>query len=130
MSVSFGVPRVGCKHNDFLESQSGLGLQLHSAYQEILLGSHEEDEAGACLILPQHVLQPLPGVHRGETRDLHVARRNRDGTLTYTDLAGTDAGAGVRGPPWDQKELELQRHWFGRGEDSYCETWGTPVVIC
>lgn len=66
----------------------------------------------------------------GETRDLHVARRNRDGTLTYTDLAGTDAGAGVRGPPWDQKELELQRHWFGRGEDSYCETWGTPVVIC
>ena len=88
MSVSFGVPRVGCKHNDFLESQSGLGLQLHSAYQEILLGSHEEDEAGACLILPQHVLQPLPGMHRGETRDLHVARRNRDGTLTYTDLAG------------------------------------------
>lgn len=88
MSVSFSVPRAGCKHKNFLESQSGLGLQLHSAYQEILLGSHEEDEARACLILPQHILQPLPGMHRGQTSDLHLARRNRDGTLTYTDLVG------------------------------------------
>lgn len=65
-----------------------MGLQLHSTYQEILLGSHEEDEARARLVLPQHVLQPLPGMHRVETRDLCLARRDRDGTLTYTDLVG------------------------------------------
>lgn len=35
------------------------------AHQKVLLGSHEEYEAGAWLILSQRILQPLPGRHRG-----------------------------------------------------------------
>lgn len=38
-------------------------LQSRSAYQKVLLCPHEEHEAGAWLVLPQRLLQPLPGMH-------------------------------------------------------------------
>lgn len=104
----------------FLESQLGLGLQLYPVYQEILLGSHEEDKARASLVLPQCILQPLPGMNRVGTRGLDLARRYREGTLTYPDHVEAGAGPGTAsaGP----KGAGKYWHWFGRGEDSYCRS--------
>lgn len=88
----------------FLESQLGLGLQLYPVYQEILLGSHEEDKARASLVLPQCILQPLPGMNRVGTRGLDLARRYREGTLTYPDT--WRLGQDPERPQRAQKELE------------------------
>lgn len=54
------------------------GLQTCSAHQKVLLGSHEKHKAGARLVLPQCILQPLPGVTGGEDGGLGEERL-RDG---------------------------------------------------
>lgn len=78
------------------------GLQLCSAHQKVLLGPHEEHKAGARLVLPQCVLQPLPETQRGDRLryDTRLPRgprkskgrgcslRCREGTLTQPGSTG------------------------------------------